>query len=96
MGGGGLYGEENSPRGTTGVGRQRPGHSGDASRLGSGAWLASQRRGSIELFGAAVAMVKSRTRGRRGLYLRVKGVMRVLDFIPNLISNRIRDSFQFH
>jgi hypothetical protein len=73
-----------------------PGHSGDASRLSIGAWLASQWRGSIGVFGAAVAMGKSRTRGHRGLYLKGKGVVRVRDFIPNLISNRIGVSFRFH
>jgi hypothetical protein len=41
-------------------------------------------------------MGKSQTRGRWGLYLKGKGVVRVQDFVSNLISNRIGDSFRFH
>jgi hypothetical protein len=40
-------------------------------------------------------MGKSRIRGRRGLYLKGKEVVRLRDFVPNLISNRIGDSFKF-
>jgi hypothetical protein len=40
-------------------------------------------------------MGKSRTRGCRGLYLKGKWVVRVQDFILNLISSRIGDSFRF-
>jgi hypothetical protein len=39
-------------------------------------------------------MAKSQTRGHWGLYLKGKGVVRVRDFVPNLISISIGDSFQ--
>jgi hypothetical protein len=39
-------------------------------------------------------MGKSRTRGHRGLYLKGKGVAWVRDLVPNLMSNRIRDSLR--
>jgi hypothetical protein len=51
-----------------------PQDSGDASHPGSGARPTLKRCGSIEVFGAAVAMGKSQTRGHWGLYLKGKGV----------------------
>jgi hypothetical protein len=52
-------------------------------------------RGSIEVFGAAVVMGKSQTRGHWGIYLKAKGVAQVWDFILNLLSNGIEDPLRF-
>jgi hypothetical protein len=64
------------------------GDSDSASHHGSGAHPTLKWRGSIEVFGAVVAMAmgKSQTRGHRCLYLKGNGVTWVRDFILNLIS----------
>jgi hypothetical protein len=77
------------------MGGAAPGDSGGASHPDSGAQLTSKWRGSVEVFNAVVVMGKSWTRGHRGLYLKGKRVTQVLDFILNLISNRIEDPLRF-
>jgi hypothetical protein len=63
---------------------------GDSRPIG-GARPALKRCDSDGVFDAVAAMGKSWARGCRGLYLKGKGVMRVRDFVLNLISSRIKD-----
>jgi hypothetical protein len=75
-------------------GRTASGDFGDASHPLDRAWSALKWCSGVKVFGAVATMGKNRTRGRRGLYLKGNGVVRIGVFVLILISDRIEDSLR--